>query len=100
VDYSLGEPWSKLPFFKNLPRYLIYPNNTRNLYAASMPPYERRWTFPVILLPQNPQIQQPTLIYKAKGLIPAASMKIDKATYRIIQTHPENLQVFSETPLQ
>ncbi len=74
-----------------LPRYLLKTKDTGLQYDISLPSDETQQVFVVPIFPDN---KKPELTAYTDGLLPFAHLKINSATYRILQTDHANLAPF------
>ena len=93
VTYTTDSQWSKVPFVKKLPRYMVRPHNTLSTIGISLPPYETKWVFPIVLDKNKVDAE---LVFSADGLLPGTKLNITNAQYRPIKTYPENMIEFTE----
>ncbi|MDM4762962.1 hypothetical protein QT381_08075 [Galbitalea sp. SE-J8] len=76
VDYTASTP---VPALARVPRYTIAFTGTGLTYPVSLPNYEKRASFPVVLMPHQ---TAPVGVAGASGVIPGARLSIADASYR------------------
>ncbi len=92
VHYEVRNRWSFVPFFGNLPRYLLFLQDARSSTPVSLPPGRNELTFPVVTRVES----RPVLVPRVLSMIPGAELNVKEITYRKLHLNEQNRGLFFE----
>jgi hypothetical protein len=80
IDYDAHSVLGPLPLVGKLPRYLVRSDNSLSTIPASLPTYQQRWQFPVVVKAG----QTPVLETYIRSLVPGGRFKVTGVRYRVM----------------